>query len=217
MGRMARSCMQSLLKLTNSVVGMVGIAMILYSAWMIRVWYRHTSGSPFDPTDPHPVPWFICAFLGLGVTLCVISCSGHVAAETAHGCCLYLYMIFIFFLLMAEAAVTVDVFLNRDWEEDFPKDASGNLDQLRDFVKENFVMCKWIGLSIVSVQGLCILFAMVLKGLGPHRNYDSDDDLVAERVALLKNTVGSPYVVGDPAYTSKNDAWSIRINEKVRR
>lgn len=33
---------------------------------------------------------FIYTFLGLGVTFCVITCSGHVAAETANGCCLYL-------------------------------------------------------------------------------------------------------------------------------
>ena len=33
---------------------------------------------------------FIYTFLGLGVALCVITCSGHVAAETANGCCLYL-------------------------------------------------------------------------------------------------------------------------------
>jgi len=29
-------------------------------------------------------------FLGLGVAFCVITCLGHVAAETANGCCLYL-------------------------------------------------------------------------------------------------------------------------------
>jgi hypothetical protein len=37
---------------------------------------------------------FIYAFLGLGVTFCVITCSGHVAAETANGCCLYLVSFF---------------------------------------------------------------------------------------------------------------------------
>lgn len=34
-------------------------------------------------------------FLGLGISLCVITCTGHVAAETANGCCLYLVSFFL--------------------------------------------------------------------------------------------------------------------------
>ncbi|KAL3754606.1 hypothetical protein ACJRO7_001798 [Eucalyptus globulus] len=215
MGSVVRSCMQSVLKLVNSVIGMVGISMVLYSVWMLRVWTRHMSD--FDH-PAQPAPWFIYTFLCLGVTLCVITCSGHIAAETANGCCLYLYMLFIFLLLILEAAVTVDVFLNHEWEEDFPEDLTGNLSLLKEFVRSNFEMCKWIGLSIVSIQGLCILLAMVLKVLGPHQNYDSDDEFSTDRVPLLKNAmVPPPYAVADPAYGSKSDGWSIRINEKTRR
>ncbi|XP_062107341.1 tetraspanin-19 isoform X2 [Humulus lupulus] len=115
MGRMVRSCFQSILKLVNSVIGMLGIAMILYSLWLIRVWQRQMDEFPFVDFD-NPVPWFIYTSLGLGIALCVITCSGHVAAETTNGCCLYLYMLFVFLLIMVEAAVTVDVFINRDWE-----------------------------------------------------------------------------------------------------
>ena len=38
---------------------------------------------------------FMYTFLGLGITLCVITCTGHVAAETANGCCLYLVSFFL--------------------------------------------------------------------------------------------------------------------------
>ncbi|XP_019246971.1 PREDICTED: tetraspanin-19 isoform X2 [Nicotiana attenuata] len=165
--------------------------------------------------------WFIYSTLGLGITLCVVTCSGHIAAETASGCCLYIYMVFVFLLLMIEAAVTVDVFLNRNWEEDFPEDTTGNFDELKHFLKENFDICKWVGLSVVTVQALSILLAMILKALGPHPeryHYESDDDYIPDRVPLLKNYVPSPsYVVGDPVYGSKNDAWNIRINSKASR
>ncbi|MBA0872066.1 hypothetical protein Goshw_005943 [Gossypium schwendimanii] len=57
---------------------------------------------------------FIYTLLGLGVTLCLITYSGHVA-----GCCLYLYMTLLFLLLMLEAGVTTDVFFNHDWEEGY--------------------------------------------------------------------------------------------------
>ncbi|KAM3697399.1 hypothetical protein ACJW31_06G109100 [Castanea mollissima] len=215
MGRLVRSCMQSILKLVNSLIGMVGMAMILYALWMIRVWQRHTADLPFGGGSDYPVPWFIYTFLGLGVTLCVITCTGHIAAETANGCCLYLkqYMLLVFLLLLLEAGVTADVFLNRNWEEDFPVDPSGNFAQLKDFVRSNFEICKWIGLSIVSVQGLSLLLAMILKALGPHQYYDSDDEYAPDRVPLLRNAV----VVGDPVYGSNRDAWNIKINDKTTR
>ncbi|KAG9145476.1 hypothetical protein Leryth_019845 [Lithospermum erythrorhizon] len=209
MARLARSCMQSLLKLVNSGMTMVGISMILYALWMFRGWQKHLA-----PHIDVPLPWFIYTFLGIGITMCIISCSGHIAAETANGCCLYIYMVFLFLIVMIEAAVTTDVFLNHRWEEDFPEDQTGNLDHLKHFIKDNFDICKWIGLSVVAVQGLSLLFAMVLKALGPHpeRYYESDDDYLPDRVPLLRPYVPPPnYALGDPVYGSRNNSWNIRV------
>ncbi|XP_062007597.1 tetraspanin-19 isoform X1 [Rosa rugosa] len=215
MGGMARSCVQSILKLVNSVNGMVGLAMVLYSLWLIRAWHKSIADLPFEDSDYPTIPWFIYIFLGLGVTLCVITCSGHIAADTANGCCLYLYMLFVFLLLMLETGVTADIYLNHDWEEDFPDDPTGRFDQFKAFVRSNLDICKWISMSVICVQGLTLLLAMILKAFGPHHYYDSDDDYVPERVSLLNHP--NPYVVGDPIYGSKNDAWHIRINSKTNR
>ncbi|KAJ8748320.1 hypothetical protein K2173_001739 [Erythroxylum novogranatense] len=216
MGRPARSFIQSLLKLVNSLLGMVGLALIVYGVWLIRAWQRKTGDLPFDDDSDYPAPWFIYTTLGFGVTLCVLTCIGHLAAETANGCCLYLYMFYIFLLLMLEAGLTTDVFLNQDWEEDFPKDPSGCFNRFKIFIQSNFEMCKWIGLSILSIQGLSFLLSMVLKALGPHAYYDSDDDYGSDRVPLLNNAVHTPtYVVGNPVTGSRNDSWSIRIDEKL--
>lgn len=57
MGKMVRSFIQSILKLVNSVMAMVGMAMILYAGWMIRVWQRHTGELPFGGSD-FPAPWY---------------------------------------------------------------------------------------------------------------------------------------------------------------
>jgi len=38
------------------------------------------------------------------------------------------------------------------WHQDFPKDPSGSFDQFKGFVRSNFELCKWIGISIVFVQ-----------------------------------------------------------------
>ncbi|KAJ0112172.1 hypothetical protein Patl1_02226 [Pistacia atlantica] len=190
------------------------------------VWQKHMGEFAFGDDSDGPAPWFIYTFLGLGVTLCVIACSGHIAAETFSyevNLNLSIASMEVYFL-ESDAVVTADVFLNRDWEEDFPEDPSGSFTQFKDFIRSNFQFCKWIGLSIVSVQfthalhmqGLSFLLAMVLKVLRPDRYYDSDDEYAPDRVPLLRNFVHPPtYVVGDPVYGSKTDAWTIRINEKV--
>ena len=206
MVRVLRSCIQSILKMVNSFIGMAGIAMILYSAWMIRIWQREMGELPFGSDSKYPPPWFIYTFLFLGVVFCMITCTGHVAAETANGCCLYMYMVFMVILIMLEASLAVDVFLHSDWEKDFPIDPTGNFDQFQKFVKSNFEMCKWVGLSLVALQGLSLLISMILKGLGPHQSYDSDDEYGPDRVPLLKNA---------PPY-AKNEAW-LRINDKANR
>ncbi|KAL4573102.1 hypothetical protein LXL04_019896 [Taraxacum kok-saghyz] len=188
MTRMVRNCIQSMLKLVNSFTGMFGIAMIIYGLWMIRAWQRQMDDSDYS------TPWFIYTILGLGATICVITCSGHIAAETANGSCLYCYLVFVFMLLMVEGAVITDVFLNRNWEKDFPEDRSGNFHEFRDFIKENFDVCKWVGFSIIAVQGLSLILALILKAVGPYREieYDSDDYVTIEDHPLLTNYVNQP-------------------------
>ncbi|XP_074568649.1 tetraspanin-19-like [Curcuma longa] len=190
MVRWARSCLQSALKLMNSVIGLAGMGMILYSLWMIRSWYKDIDDGYSFSADSSP-PWFIYTFLGLGIFLCLITCVGHIAAETANSHCLSCYMIFLFLLLILEGAITADILLNRNWAEDFPEDPTGKFDELKKFVRLNYKMCKWIGLLIVAAQASSIITAMVLKALGPdcEIDYDSDDDSVTARLPLLRNQV----------------------------
>ena len=46
---------------------------------------------------------------------------------------------------------------------------------------------------------------MILKALGPHQYYDSDDEYAPDRVPLLKNA--PPHYVVDPGYAHGNDTW----------
>ncbi|OAY81055.1 Tetraspanin-19 [Ananas comosus] len=197
MGTLMRCCLQSILKLVNSVIGMVGIGMVLYSLWMIRVYYKHPNVHWTD----HSPPWFICVSLGLGVFVCFVSCSGHVAAETSNGHCLSCYMFFIFLLIAMEAAITADVFLNRNWEEDFPKDPTGRFESFKNFLRSNFEMCEWIGFVVVAAEGLCMFLSMILRALGPdHGIYcDRDEENMYATVPLLGNQVQqAPPYFADP-------------------
>ncbi|XP_057463588.1 tetraspanin-19-like isoform X3 [Actinidia eriantha] len=130
MAKTLKSCLQILLKLVNSTIGIVGISMIIYSMWMARVWQRHMEGSS-DDFFRFSVLWFksrdtrlnfcmrkfILAFLGIGITLVAITSFGHIAAHTTNAHCLSYYMVAIFFLLLVETALVADIILNSDWEE----------------------------------------------------------------------------------------------------
>ncbi|KAG6621521.1 hypothetical protein I3842_10G046700 [Carya illinoinensis] len=148
MGSIAKTCLRSLLKVANSAMGIVGIMLILYSCWMIRVWQRDSSYVDYSSTGP----WFMYTFLGIGVTMGVITCLGHIAADSAHGYCLSCYVVIISFLLLLETAMSADILLNSDWEKDLPEDPTGRFHDFKDFVKSNFDFCKWIGFMIILAQ-----------------------------------------------------------------
>ncbi|XP_041026569.1 tetraspanin-19-like isoform X2 [Juglans microcarpa x Juglans regia] len=196
MGSIAKTCLRSLLKVANSAMGIVGIMLILYSCWMIRVWQRDSSHVDYSSTGP----WFMYTFLGIGVTMGVITCLGHIAADSAHGYCLSCYVVIISFLLLLETAMSADILLNSDWEKDLPEDPTGRFHDFEDFVKSNFDFCKWIGFMIILAQGFSILLAVALRTLGPsYYNYDSDGDYAPERLPLVNNKVQPPPYVKDPS------------------
>ncbi|XP_017256637.2 tetraspanin-19 [Daucus carota subsp. sativus] len=116
---------------------------------------------------------------------------------------------------MLEVAVSVDIFLDSNWEEDFPEDPTGNFADLKDFIRKNFQMCKWIGFSLITIQVLCMLLAMMLKALGPDHEagYESEDDYIPEGVPILtKYASRPPVVVVDHFHGSRNVSYSVKFN-----
>lgn len=187
----AKSCLQLLLKIVNSAIGIVGIAMVMYSIWMVRVWERELQGSSLNFSD-YCLPWFIHAFLGIGIIVCAITCLGHIAANTTNPCCLSFYVVTIFVVLLVETGIIADIFLNSDWTKDLPEDQTGRLDGLKDFFESNFDKCKWIVLLFILAQGCSVLLATVLRTLrrdAYRSNYmyssDVNEENVAPRLSLL--------------------------------
>ncbi|KAF5197238.1 Tetraspanin-19 [Thalictrum thalictroides] len=137
--------------------------------------------------------------------------------KTANGHCLSCYMVFIILLTLLEAAVTADIYLNRDWEEDFPSDPTGKFDEFKHFVRSNFDFCKWVCLFVVAAQGLSIFLSIIIRALTPQgQYYDSDDEYVSARLPLLINQAHpTSYVVGEPHITPNNDR--VIFHEKVNR
>ncbi|XP_015065873.1 tetraspanin-19-like [Solanum pennellii] len=213
MVKLVKSCLQLSLKITNITIGFMGIAMLIYGVWMIRVWQRDAANSPSSP-DYAQFPWFIHAFLGVGTALCAITFLGHVAANTGNSYCLSFYMFFIFVLLLAEIAITADVFLNSDWEKDLPEDPSGRFDDFKDFVDSNSDVCQWITLLCVLTQGCCILLATILRTLGhvKENSHEYEGEYAEPSAPLLRppqlppNPL-YPYVIGEPVHIEPHSAY----------
>ncbi|GMH30347.1 hypothetical protein Nepgr_032190 [Nepenthes gracilis] len=162
MARGSRSCVQISLKVANSIVAVAGIGIVLYSLWMIGVCFREKDDHRFY------FSWFVCAFLAVGISFCVIACIGHAAANTRRGLCLSCYILLIFFILVAESFIIGDIFLNEDWKKDFPKDPSDRFDDFVDWVEDNCNAFKSMALLLAISQITSMIMAMILRTMRLH-------------------------------------------------
>ncbi|CAL9772845.1 unnamed protein product [Musa acuminata subsp. burmannicoides] len=211
-----RSCLAFALKFLNFLQTFVGVSVLIYSIWVLNCWHRH-GHLVFDLRDV-PAPWFVCASMGVGISLCLISFTGYVAAEAVNGCCLCFYAVLSTILIVLEAALMGDILLNKHWEEDLPYDSTGELKNLREFVEDNMDIFKWVAVSVIAIQALCLLLTLVLRALVQPRNdaYDSDEDFVVIRRPLLHPQGGGPSY-GTTSIDNKgihSDTWSSRMRHK---
>ncbi|XP_076950780.1 tetraspanin-18-like [Bidens hawaiensis] len=218
----------------------IGISIIVYSAYMLSHWQNHLPPIPPSPApspdsfEPPaiitalydlqsysysyslPPPWFIYAFMGLGIVLCCISCIGHIAAEAIHGCCLCFYTILKIVLILLEVALVAFIVLDRRWEKDLPEDPTGGIDSIRKFIEDNVDICKWVGITIIVIQVLCLFFAVVLRMMVSSQKKDDDVEEGSRRWEPLLNPhssqpSGSTSAVGKSFHS---DIWSSRMREK---
>lgn len=168
-----------------------------------------------------PAPWFIYSFMGVGVLLCCITLIGCIAAEVINGCCLCFYTLLKTTFVLLEAALVSFIAIDRHWEKDIPFDPTGELDSVRSFIEDNTSICKWVGITLVSIQVLSFLLALSLWGMVSAQREDSDgeDDYENARGTTrepllnsqLNQTSGS--AKGDTR-GSHSDIWGSRIREK---
>lgn len=177
--------------------------------------FDDVSGFGFDFNSVElPAPWFIYSFMGVGILVCCITLIGCIAAEAISGCCLCFYAILKIVLLLLEAALVAFIAIDRRWEKDLPFDPTGELDSLRYFIEDNVDICKWVGITVVVIQALSLLLAIILRAMVSTRrtNFDEEDNYESERVRIRE-----PLIHQQPIKTSgstHSDIWSSRLREK---
>ncbi|KAH7421584.1 hypothetical protein KP509_13G064500 [Ceratopteris richardii] len=152
-----------------------------------------------------PSAWFLYTFIGVGVVITLITCSGYIAAATQNGCCLSCKVVHILQVI--------------------PEDSTGELDSIESFVEDNIGILKWVALGIIVVEALALLFAVILRAINAsaRKDYDSDDEYLApaasrsSRQPLLnrQTTAGTAgNASGSESRPARADAWSTRMREK---
>ncbi|CAA2998172.1 tetraspanin-18-like isoform X1 [Olea europaea subsp. europaea] len=167
-------------------------------------------------------PWFIYAFMGVGILICCITCIGHIAAEAINGCCLCFYALLTTVFVLLEVSLVAFIALDHQWEKDLPFDPTGELDSVRAFIEKNADVFMWVGISIITIQVLSLLLATILRSLVSSQRVDHDieEDYDARsrmREPLLNphpnQASGSTRARGDDKVVH-NDIWSSRMREK---
>ncbi|XP_010684825.2 tetraspanin-20 [Beta vulgaris subsp. vulgaris] len=167
-----------------------------------------------------PAPWFIYFLMVVGVFLCCMSCIGHIAAEGFNGCCLCFYILLAILLIVVEAALVAYIAIDQHWDKDLPYDPTGELEKLRSFVEENVDICKWLGLTLLTVQALSLLLSLVLRAMISSQRKDSDaedNDIVAGdriREPLLNSQSNQSVTTKSEGRGTFSDIWTTRIRQK---
>ncbi|KVI12318.1 tetraspanin-18-like [Cynara cardunculus var. scolymus] len=180
------------------------------------------SGRTIVDVSSSSSPWFIYAFMGLGVTMCCISCMGYIAADAINGCCLYFYALLKTVFILLEVAFILFIALDRHWERDLPSDPTREIGRIREFVEANIDFCKCVAITIVVIQALCILLAVVLRAMITSQMKDDENDI--ERDSDVRGKAWEPLLNPRPTQTSvsvsgngrafHSDIWTSRMREK---
>ncbi|GAV63853.1 Tetraspannin domain-containing protein [Cephalotus follicularis] len=161
-----------------------------------------------------PAPWFIYSFMGVGIILCCVTFIGCIAAESIHGCCLCFYTILITVLILLEAALVVFIAIDRQWEKDLPFDPTGELDNFLSFIEDNVDICQWVVITVVVIQALSLLVAIILRAMVSSRRNDPDGE---DDYANIRGRTWEPLLnpqSGQTSGSTHSDIWSLRMREK---
>ncbi|KOM44886.1 hypothetical protein LR48_Vigan06g019200 [Vigna angularis] len=207
-----RGCWECLLKLLNFILCVTGLAIVGYG---IYLFVEFSKASDDNTPDISPVS-DDSALIQLGrPMLMVVSLSDSFLDNLPRACCNTEWVLpelcFIFF--------------DKNWKEEIPTDKTGDFDAIYEFLSENWNIVKWVALGIVIFEALLFLLALIVRAANRPAEYDSDEEFINSRQQvrqpLLNRSAAGP-ATGLPASgtvdqrSSRNDAWSARMREKVQ-
>ncbi|CAL9751037.1 unnamed protein product [Musa acuminata subsp. burmannicoides] len=203
----SRCLLNHALRVANLVVNLCGMAMIIYSLWLLKIWNRGVAD--LDATaSSFPTPWyaFIYTLLGVGIVVCFAAVVGHAVSNSVNPAALSLYIVFVCFILLFQIVVIVEVLFKIDW----PTVISGHHDGDAKFVAFftfHVNICRLVGVVISVAQVNVLVMAIVLRALRPQpSNHCEGPTVPALRYSfLVMNGSDSPPGLPVPATPPPGD------------
>ncbi|XP_030452452.1 tetraspanin-19-like [Syzygium oleosum] len=183
MARCARCCIRSSMRAMNVIVNLCGVAMIIYSLWLEKMW---DDGVALLPSVANlPRPWFIYTCLGVGIAVCLSMVFGHAVANCIGNSSLCIYIITLLSLLFLEATVLVLIFFKMNWEKLISEYIDKHNEKFKTFVVFHLKMCRLIVILILMLQIIVIVFAVILWAVGTGPRTDQTPDVRSLRQSFL--------------------------------
>ncbi|XP_062097416.1 tetraspanin-19-like isoform X5 [Humulus lupulus] len=113
--RWGRCCLHHSMRVANLFVNLCGVAMIIYSLWLLKKWKLGVSHLPIVLYIPKPCR-FIYACLGVGIAICLSTLFGHIVTNSTNNYILCIYIFSICSLLFLQFGVVISVFFKIDWD-----------------------------------------------------------------------------------------------------
>ncbi|XP_039044295.1 tetraspanin-19-like [Hibiscus syriacus] len=167
MARCSWCCLHYSLKTVNLIMTFLGIAMIVYSLWLQKMWNLGAAQLPSYPSLRKP--WFVYTCLGVGMALCLRTLFGYIVANCINSNILCFYIISICSLLFLEVAVIVTIFFKYDWFSLFSKYIDERHEDFKTFIVFHEEICQLIAILILSPQVSVVALAIVLWSVGIER------------------------------------------------
>lgn len=184
-----KKLIQNLIKLGNFVIGLFGILIFLYSAWMLMYCLKNYHQDLFSS-------WFLWACMGVGCIFCLIASLGRSAAATRRSFVLSFYIEFMFLLLLTEGLIIADVALNKQWKKDFPLDPTQRFEGFLAYFETHSAVFKLFGFILIISQVASFFLALFLRTM--YARVESQHYDVASVPFLDHHIMDIPYVVGHP-------------------
>nr|XP_010920394.1 tetraspanin-19 [Elaeis guineensis] len=192
------------IRVVNLVVNFFGMGMIVYSLWLLKLWWEGFVEVGVSSSSL-PRPWFIYAFLGLGIIFCFNALIGHIVSNCINTIALSIYILFICSILLLQIVVTAVIFFKIDWQSAISKYVDGNI--FKNILTFHLNACRLISITTILAQVNVLVLAIVLWALGPQpRNHCGSLATPNLRYSFLVPTSDSP-----PALPPSAPAFARRI------
>ncbi|XP_043723492.1 tetraspanin-19-like [Telopea speciosissima] len=164
MVKCSRCCLHRSMKMVNLAVILFGVAIIVYSLWLLKRWKEGVREISSETTIP--TPWFIYTCLGEGIVVCLSMLSGHMVANCISSYTLFTYLASVCSILCLQTLAFISIFYKMDWKDKISKYIDLQDEKFGNFLRINLSVSRLLLIMILAAQINAVIVAFILWATG---------------------------------------------------